>query len=209
MWSGEGLTPGAPAADSGTGMSDTFAFRRVPVPLRRRVSPRTVKVVAVVLVVGFAVSWFGRWVAASERASLQSVPPPVTSNFVDTLSGAPEAVSAGDTQDVAPDDRLARSAAREALAAARQIAHGKVSFVEAGPAQLAKAVPAVTFADGPSAAPQVVSVIATGDAWAAAVMSNSGRCFYVRVDDRGRVDYGTSVTDCTGAAALGAADQAW
>jgi hypothetical protein len=190
-------------------MSDTFAFRRVPIPLRRRVSPRAVKVVAVVLVVGFAMSWFGRWVAASERASLQSAPRPVTSNFVDTLSGAPEAVAAGDTVAVAPDDRLARSAAREALAAARQIAHGKVSFVEAGPAQLAKAVPAVTFADGPSAAPQVVSVAAIGTAWAAAVMSTSGRCFYLRVDDRGRVGYGSAVTDCTGVAALSATDAAW
>lgn len=190
-------------------MSDTFAFRRVPVPLRRRMNPRAVKVVVAVLVVGVAVSWFGRWVSASERASFQQISPPATSNFVDTLSGVPEVVAAGNTIAVAPDDRLARSAASDALAAARGIAHGKVSFVEAGPAQLSKVLPAVTFADGPSAAPQIVSVAATGDAWAAAVMSTSGRCFYIRMNVDGRVDYGSSVTDCTGTAALGALDAAW
>jgi hypothetical protein len=190
-------------------MSDTFAFRGVPIPLRRRVSPRTVKVVAVVLAVSFAVGWFGSWVAASERESFLAAPQPVAGNFVDTLHGAPPPVPVGNTVAVTPDDRLARSAAREALVAALQIAHGPAALVEAGPAQLAKALPAVTFADGPSGAPQVVSVAATRGAWAAAVMSMSGRCFYVRVESRGRIDYGSSITDCTGAAALDAADAAW
>jgi hypothetical protein len=190
-------------------MSDTFAFRGVPIPLRRRVSPRTVKVVAVVLVVGFAMASFGRWVAASEQASLRAAPKPVAGNLVGTLHGASAPVPDGTTLADSPDDRLAQSTAREALDAARQIAHGPSSLAEAGPARLAKAVPAVTFADGPSAAPQVVSVAATGDAWAAAVMSASGRCFYVRVDDHGRVDHGSSVTECTGGAALGASDAGW
>ena len=190
-------------------MSDTFAFRGVPIPLRRRVSPRTVKVVAVVLVVGFAVGWFGRWVAASERASFLAAPRPVTGNLVDTLQGAPAAVPVGGGVAATPEDRLAQSAAREALAAARRIAHGRTALADIGPAQLAKAVPAVTFADGPSAAPQVVSVATAGRAWAAAVMSASGRCFYVRLDAGGRIAFGSSVRDCTGAAALRAAGTAW
>jgi hypothetical protein len=115
----------------------------------------------------------------------------------------------GDGVAATPDDWTAQVTAREALDAARSIAHGPASVVQAGPAQLAKALPAVTFADGPSAAPEVVSVAAAGAAWAAAVMSASGRCFYVRVDDRGRVGYGSSATDCTGAAALGASAAGW
>ncbi len=184
-------------------MSDTFEFRMVPTPLRRRVRPRTVVVVLVVLVVGSAVGWFGRWVNASERASFLAAPAPPETNFVDTLDGVAAPEAAGNTV-AAPEDRLARSTARRAVTAARRIAHGPTSFVEAGPAQLAKRMRSVTFSDGPSAAPQVVSVAATGDAWAAAVMSTSGRCFYLRLDAGGRLDRGSSVTDCTGAAALGA-----
>jgi len=190
-------------------MSDTFAFRGVPIPLRRRVSPRAVKVVAVVLVVGLAVSWFGRWVAASERASLQSAPRPPAANLVDTLSGAEVPAAVGAPAAVPPEDFQARATAHDALVAARHIAHGKVSVIEAGPAQLAEAVPGVTFADGPSAAPQVVSVAATGDAWAAAVMSATGRCFYLRLSAHGEVAYGSSTTDCTGVAALRAFGDAW
>ena len=190
-------------------MSDTFAFRGNPIPLRRRVSPRTVKVVAVVLVVGFAVGWFGRWVAASARASLQGAPRPAAGNLVDTLSGAAVAAPVVDTRVATPEDVLARTTARDALAAARHIARGKTSIIEAGPAQLAHVVPGVTFADGPSAAPEVVSVAATSDAWAAAVMSTTGRCFYLRLSAHGRVDYGTSTTDCTGVAALSASADAW
>ena len=79
-------------------MSDTFAFRRVPIPLRHRVRPRTVKVVVAVLAVSFALSWFGRWVAASERASLQAVPRPESSNLAGTMRGA-------DHRSVYPGDR--------------------------------------------------------------------------------------------------------
>ncbi len=184
-------------------MSDTFEFRMVPIPLRRRVRPRTLVIVFVVLVVGFAVGWFGRWVSASERASFLLAPAPAQSNFVDTLDGVVAPEVAGNTV-AAPEDRLARSTARRAVAAARRIAHGPTSFVEAGPAQLAKRMRSVTFSDGPSAAPAVASVAATGHAWAVAVMSTSGRCFYLRLDDGGRIDRGSSLTDCTGAAALGA-----
>lgn len=189
-------------------MSDTFVFRRVPIPLRHRVRPRTVKVVVVVLAVSFAVSWFGHWVAASERASLQAAPRPESSNLVGSLSGAPTFTVAGALAG-SPEDHLAQATLREALAAARQIAHGRTALPEVGPAQLARAIPDATFADGPSLAPQVVSVATVGNAWAAAVMSSGGRCFYIRLDDHGRTAYGSSITDCTGTAALGAANTTW
>jgi hypothetical protein len=191
-------------------MSDTFAFRTVPIPLRRRVSPRAVKAVAATLVVCFAVSWFARWVSASERASLAAAAQHATSgNLVDTLQGAPRPELAGGNVPATADDLLAQRVARQSLAAARRIAAGPTSFVEAGPAQLAKALPAYTFADGPSEVPQVVSVAMTGDAWAAAVRSAGGRCFHVRAATSGRIDYGTSFTDCTGVAALSATGTTW
>ncbi len=204
------LTLGEPAADTQPGMSDTFAFRTIPTPLHRRVSPRAVKAATAGLVALFIVSWFARWVSQSERVSFAAAAQHAASgNLVDTLAGAPEQVPTGGAVPVSADDRLAQRAARESLAAARRIATGPTSFVEAGPAQLAEALPAYTFADGPSAVPQVVSVASTGEAWGAAVMSGGGRCFYVRASSHGRVDYGTSSTDCTGVGALGATSSSW
>ena len=54
-----------------------------------------------------------------------------------------------------------------------------------------------------------MSVAATGSAWAAAVMSSGGRCFYIRIGTGAGVTYGSSVLDCTGVAALEATDRTW
>jgi hypothetical protein len=190
-------------------MSDTFAFRAVPVPLRRRVRPRVVKAVAAALVVLIGMTWCARVVIRSERASFARAERHETSaNFVDTISGTTlEPTAAAVT--VSADDLDARRTARDALAAARKIAAGPTAFVEAGPRQLAKATRGLTFTDGASPVPTVVSVAATGNAWGAAVMSSGGRCFYIRMGTGAGVTYGSSVLDCTGVAALEATDRTW
>jgi hypothetical protein len=190
-------------------MSDTFAFRAVPVPLRRRVRPRVVKAVAAALVVLIAMTWFARLVIRSERESFARAERHQTSaNLVDTISGESLQPTAG-VVTVSEDDRAAQRTARAALEAARKIAAGPTSFVEAGPRQLTKATRGLTFTDGPSPVPSVVSVAVTGSAWAAAVMSDGGRCFYVRVGSGEGVTYGSSALNCTGVAALEATDPAW
>ena len=72
-------------------------------------------------------------------------------------------------------------------------------------------MPDVTFTDGPSQAPSIVSIATTGDAWAAAVLSDVGTCWQMRVNAGGRVRYGNASEDvaCTGAAALDVADSSW
>ena len=190
-------------------MSDTFAFRAVPVPLRRRVRPRVVKAVAAVVVVSIGMTWCARVVIRSERASVaRAERPEASANFVDTISGTSLEPAAAAVA-VSGDDRDAQRAARDALSAARKIAAGPTAFVEAGPRQLANATRGLTFTDGPSPVPSVVSVAATGSAWAAAVMSNGGRCFYIRVGTGAGVTFGSSVLDCTGVAALEATGRAW
>jgi cell division septation protein DedD len=191
-------------------MSDTFAFRAVPVPLRRRVRPRVVKAVGVALVVLIAMTWFARLVIRSERESFARAERHQTSaNLVDTISGAGSLQPTVGVVTVSEDDLSARRTARDALEAARKIAAGPTSFIEAGPGELAKAAHGLTFTDGPSPVPSVVSVAATGSAWAAAVMSDGGRCFYIRVGAGEGVTYGSSVLNCTGAAALEANDPSW
>ena len=190
-------------------MSDTFAFRAVPVPLRRRVRPRVVKAVAAALVVLIGMTWCARIVIQSERASFARAERHETSaNFVDTISGSSLEPTAAAVA-VSADDLDAQRAARDALAAGRRIASGPTSFVEAGPRQLGNATRGLTFTDGPSPVPSVVSVAATGSAWGAAVMSTGGRCFYIRVGTGAGVTYGSSILNCTGVAALDATDRAW
>jgi uncharacterized membrane protein len=78
----------------------------------------------------------------------------------------------------------------------------------AGPLQLSSIQANLIFVDGPSAVSQVVSVAGSSSLWGAAVMSESGTCFYVRLTDHRRVSYGTGRT-CTGQAALDASERAW
>ena len=127
---------------------------------------------------------------------------------MDTISGTTLEPTAAAIA-VSADDLDARRTARDALAAARKIAAGPTTFVEAGPRQLANATRGLTFTDGASPVPTVVSVAATGSAWGAAVMSNGGRCFYIRMGTGAGVTYGSSVLDCTGVAALEATDRTW
>lgn len=191
-------------------MNDTFAFRSVPVPLRRRVSHRAVKAAAVALALVFGLSCFVRWVSDSERASVAAAARhEAGGQIVGTLHGEAPPEATGNLVPASTEDRAAQATARRALLAARRIAAGPASFVEAGPAQLARRLPGLTFTDGPSPAPEIVSVAATGDAWAAAVQSSGGRCFSLRVDDAGHVRYGSSLIDCTGVAALRASAPSW
>ena len=94
------------------------------------------------------------------------------------------------------------------MAAARVFLRADGALDGAGPLQLSSIRSDLIFVDGPSAVSEVVSVAGSASVWGAAVMSESGTCFYVRLTDHRRVRYGTGDT-CTGQAALGASDPAW
>ena len=190
-------------------MDDTFAFRSTGRPLRRRVDPVALKAALAAFVVVLAVGLFARWVIASERASEQRKPT-AEAVGVQVLQGV-ETVAAQTPSGPLPEDVAAQKVASRALwAAQKAFGHGG-SFADAGPGQLKPTIPGVTFTDGPSQAPSIVSIATTGDAWAAAVMSDVGTCWQLRVNAGGRVTYGntSSADPCTGAAALDAADRSW
>ena len=50
-------------------MDDTFSYRAAPLPLRRRIDPRSVKLVVVAIVVVSCCVLFTKWVIDSERRS--------------------------------------------------------------------------------------------------------------------------------------------
>jgi hypothetical protein len=193
-------------------MSDTFAFRALPVPLRRRVNVRVVKAVVAGCLVVATVGAFARWTIRSEQESLATAARHAVVPDVDAGQGAISTVDGLLTSGVvaiSTADLQAQDVARHTLSRAQHLFSVPGSLTEAGPGQLARHSKGVTFTDGPSIAPSIASVAGTNAAWGAAVMSESGLCFAVRLDADGAVRYGTLSSACTGAAALQVTGVRW
>ena len=68
--------------------------------------------------------------------------------------------------------------------------------------------PGLRFTSGPSTGPEMVSYAVSGTEFAAAVRSESGACWWVRIDASSTTTYGSGAT-CTGSAALAASSPSW
>jgi hypothetical protein len=189
-------------------MDDTFSFRAAPLPLRRRIDPRRIKLAVVGLLVVASVVAFSTWVIDSERRSEAKVTTPtIDAPLIGHFDGA-DAEVALEAAALPIVDAPARADARTALATAREAARGRATFADAGPGQLSAIDSSLTFTDGPSPAPGIVSVANVGGRWAAAVMGTSGTCYWIRSGHVGTT-FGSSDILCTGLAALSADDTAW
>jgi hypothetical protein len=173
-------------------MDDSFAFKTT-VPLRRRVDPMVAKLAVFGTLVVLGIAVFAHWVVASERDSFsrtsrEEVPTEAAAGQIDGPTGSLTEADAEEATEVA------LSAAKIAFTEHR-------SFLDAGPSQLGVLEPAYTFVDGPSTTPEIVSVAATTDTWAAAVQGPGGTCYWIRATRSGDVTQGLR-SDCTGSAAL-------
>jgi hypothetical protein len=188
---------------------ETFSYRAVPMPLRRRLRRRSVKVTVVAAVLLFGLASFARWVTDSERASFRALAlhtsPPA---LVTTIQGSGDTSAALAATTTTPEDVQAQNVAHQVMMAARGLAV-QGSFLGAGPAQLAKRFPAYTFVEGPSPMPQIVSVMATAHGWAVAVAATTGRCFMIRVAAGVGTFYGSSSPGCSSAAATHVTGTSW
>jgi hypothetical protein len=120
--------------------------------------------------------------------------------IVEIFANRPLANSIGHAQDTL----------RRAQAAA-EIVHGRTgSFEEADAVALEEDVADLSFrqADEASVGLNDVSVAASETVWAAAVQTRPGACFYIRLGIGADPRYGAG-TECTGQAALLAADPRW
>jgi hypothetical protein len=68
--------------------------------------------------------------------------------------------------------------------------------------------PGLGFTSGPSTGPETVSYAVSGMEFGAAVRSESGACWWVKVDGSSTTSYGSGPT-CTGRAALAASSPSW
>ena len=177
-------------------MEDSFGFV-APVMPRRTVHPLALRAAVLAAVVVAVFGALGAFVVSQEHAADARRAVLATQVAAAEAREAQEAAATAATASIDdPIEMAARGAADDALALALAIP----DLGEAGPAALARTRSPYTFVDGPSTAPSVVSVAATDDAWAAAVMG-AGNCVWIRLSADGVVarDRGT---ECTGAAAL-------
>ncbi len=109
-------------------------------------------------------------------------------------------------------DRQAQSALRNALSGAKVIRTDADSYAGADATGMAAVEPAIQFVDSPalSTGPNVVSVRATANTWAAAALSRSGSCFWIEDEGTSPIHYGSGAT-CNGLSAegLGAGNLSW
>ena len=173
-------------------MDDSFAFRTT-VPLRRQFDPTMVRLAVFLTLVVLGVGLFSNWVVASERASFSRTSRREVPSEAATGSG--NGLTSVSTH------AHAERAIRLAIAAAEVAFSKQGSFLDATPARLTSLQPGYIFVDGPSTTPEVVSVAATNDTWAAAVQAPGGQCLWTRVTEAGDVTHGFG-SECTGAAAL-------
>ncbi|MGZ8602510.1 MAG: hypothetical protein ACXWXN_08340 [Actinomycetota bacterium] len=191
-------------------MDQTFNFRAAPVPLRRRLNPRAIALAVTALVVLSGLVSFSRWVIDSERRSIDRAEQvDAVTSIVGTISGGDDVLAgSGSAAGRLAIDAPARSDARAALDAARRVASGRATLLDAGPGQLSSIAKTLVFVDGPSPVPGVVSVASTRETWAAAVMGPSGTCYWLRFSAGEGPSYGTGEA-CTGAAAFAARGGSW
>ncbi|MGI8616446.1 MAG: hypothetical protein ACR2L4_06665 [Actinomycetota bacterium] len=120
--------------------------------------------------------------------------------LVEIFANRPLANSIGHAQDTL----------RRAQAAAEIVRSRTASFREADADALGEDVPELSFRpeEESSVGLDDVSVSASESVWAAAVQARSGACFYIRLGVGEDPRYGAG-TECTGRAALLAADPRW
>ena len=76
------------------------------------------------------------------------------------------------------------------------------------PASLSAFDPELGFTSGPSNDPMTISYSAGADGFGAAVLSESGACWWAKIDTNSVTTYGSGAP-CTGSAAMAASDPSW
>jgi hypothetical protein len=130
------------------------------------------------------------------------------------LNGADEAgkqIADTELDTVAQIDKAYDSAAQGTIGRAIVVAqslHAEHGSFTTDQATLAAYDPGLRFTSGPSTGPETVSYAAAGTSFGAAVLSESGTCWWVRIDAAGAATYGSGPT-CTGQAAMAASSPSW
>lgn len=130
------------------------------------------------------------------------------------LSGADEAgrqIAGAQSDTLVQVDKAYDAAAQGTIGRALVVAqnlHAEQGSYTTDLAALSAYDPGLHFTSGPSNAPETVSYAVSGDGFGAAVLAESGTCWWVHLDASGVTTYGSG-SPCTGRAALAASDPSW
>jgi len=193
-----------PYADPG----HSIAHDKPPAPKRNDGSGWLIPIAIVMagIVLAFAV-------VLSRRAP-QSAPAPVFSPFpaspIQTFAPSPSVVVPSPPPETSAGDSAVLRTLEDVVAAARSIRTQTGSYVGATSFELARILPANIYQPptGPSVGPTSVSVSSAQTMFAAAAMSATGTCFWIRDSDGTTTTYGVGIP-CTGTAATGASLPTW
>ena len=130
------------------------------------------------------------------------------------LRGADEAgkqIAASQSDAVSQIDRAHDAAAQASMGRAVVVAlslYAENGSFTSNPASLSSYDPGLGFTSGPSNDPMTISYSAEADAFGAAVLSESGACWWAKIDTNSVTTYGSGAS-CTGSAAMAASDPSW
>jgi hypothetical protein len=130
------------------------------------------------------------------------------------LRGADEAgtqIADSQEQAVSQIDRAYDAAAQGTIGRAIVVAislHAESGSFTTDLATLSAYDPGLHFTSGPATAPMTISYAVDATGFGAAVRSESGTCWWTRIDASGVTTYGSG-TPCTGSAAMAASAPSW
>jgi hypothetical protein len=131
--------------------------------------------------------------------------------FLTSADQAGKQIGKAQSETVAQIDRAHDAAAQGTIGHAVVVAqslHAERGSFTTDLATLSAYDPALRFTSGPSNGPETVSYAVSGDEFGAAVRSESGTCWWVRVAASSVTTYGSG-TACTGSAAMAASEPSW
>jgi hypothetical protein len=110
---------------------------------------------------------------------------------------------------VRAQDKGAQSDLRNALVAAKTMRIDAGTYADASTTALASIEPSLSYVEGEIiSSPSTISAFAVDDEWAAARMSESGTCFWIKDSASTGTTYGSGLP-CTGHAAMKAVGAGW
>lgn len=131
--------------------------------------------------------------------------------FLRSADEAGKQVADTQEQAVSQIDRAYDAAAQGTMGRAIVVAvslHAESGSFTTDLATLSAYDPGLHFTSGPANAPMTISYAVDATAFGAAVRSESGTCWWARIDTSGVTTYGSG-TPCTGSAAMAASAASW
>lgn len=131
--------------------------------------------------------------------------------FLRSADEAGKQIAGSQSEAVSQIDRAHDAAAQGKMGRAVVVAlslYAENGSFTSNPTSLSAYDPELGFTSGPSNDPMTISYSADADGFGAAILSESGACWWAKIDANSVTTYGSGAP-CTGSAAMAASDPSW